>query len=535
MSSQGPVEAFPESVTASQERSHSRRSVSTCPVSPTSSQKSFASVHSGALTNSEGFSTAHQTRLSTSSPPVGDEDVACIPLEDSSNCYSHGSDTATTVDRSGSSEQHSNPFAAFPPLQDASDSEASSLFLKKLSACCTVYNFADADSCLAAKEGKRLALVELVDYINNTKNCFTDPAIKAIVDMISANIFRPLPASSTAPLQMGNVLEAEDEEPTWESAWPHLQLVYEIFLRFIVSNEVDPKAVKRHIDQRFILKLLDLFSSEDPRERDYLKTILHRIYGKIMALRSFIRKSIQHTFFFFVEEQDTHRGIAELLEILGSIINGFARPLKEEHKVFLEKSLIPLHKSRCLGSFTQQLTYCMAQYLEKDETLVEVVIMGLLKFWPATNTSKEVVFLHEIEELLEYAQPDEFRKIMCPLFRQIAQCIQSPHFQVAERVLFMWNNEYIVDLFNSNRQQLFPIVISALYRNSKDHWNSTVHGLTYNVSKLLAEVDPKLFDECSVRNLTLEEQLATERNERKSKWEALEAGFRQQKTSDCVS
>lgn len=32
-------------------------------------------------------------------------------------------------------------------------------------------------------------------------------------------------------------------------------------------------------------QFLELFSSEDPRERDYLKTILHRIYGKIMALR----------------------------------------------------------------------------------------------------------------------------------------------------------------------------------------------------------------------------------------------------------
>jgi hypothetical protein len=29
--------------------------------------------------------------------------------------------------------------------------------------------------------------------------------------------------------------------------------------------------------------------------------------------------------------------VAELLEILGSIINGFALPLKEEHKIFLLK------------------------------------------------------------------------------------------------------------------------------------------------------------------------------------------------------
>ena len=47
----------------------------------------------------------------------------------------------------------------------------------------------------------------------------------------------------------------------------------------MVSNETDPKVVKKYIDTQFLVRLLDLFDSEDPRERDYLKTILHRIYG----------------------------------------------------------------------------------------------------------------------------------------------------------------------------------------------------------------------------------------------------------------
>jgi serine/threonine-protein phosphatase 2A regulatory subunit B' len=42
---------------------------------------------------------------------------------------------------------------------------------------------------------------------------------------------------------------------------------------------------KKYIDNVFVLKLLELFDSEDPRERDYLKTILHRIYGKFMVGR----------------------------------------------------------------------------------------------------------------------------------------------------------------------------------------------------------------------------------------------------------
>lgn len=43
-------------------------------------------------------------------------------------------------------------------------------------------------------------------------------------------------------------------------------------------------------------QLLELFDSEDPRERDFLKTILHRIYGKFLGLRAFIRKQINNIF-----------------------------------------------------------------------------------------------------------------------------------------------------------------------------------------------------------------------------------------------
>ncbi|WZZ43057.1 hypothetical protein YC2023_039316 [Brassica napus] len=43
----------------------------------------------------------------------------------------------------------------------------------------------------------------------------------------------------------------------------------------------------------------------------------------------------------------------ELLEILGSIINGFALPLKEEHKFFLVRALVPLHKAKCASSCAQ--------------------------------------------------------------------------------------------------------------------------------------------------------------------------------------
>ena len=90
-----------------------------------------------------------------------------------------------------------------------------------------------------------------------------------------------------------------------------------------------------------------------------------------------------------------HNGVAELLEILGrfvlsflfysydrfrndrlidrSIINGFTLPLKPEHKEFLTQALIPLHKPRSLSTYHPQLSYCLAQFIEKDPSLTEEV------------------------------------------------------------------------------------------------------------------------------------------------------------------
>eukprot|EP00746_Dinoflagellata_sp_MGD_P154545 gnl/MRDRNA2_/MRDRNA2_84886_c0_seq1.p1 gnl/MRDRNA2_/MRDRNA2_84886_c0~~gnl/MRDRNA2_/MRDRNA2_84886_c0_seq1.p1 ORF type:complete len:475 (+),score=105.92 gnl/MRDRNA2_/MRDRNA2_84886_c0_seq1:120-1544(+) len=413
-----------------------------------------------------------------------------------------------------------NPFATLPKLREAPATERAELFRKKMQACSTVYDF-HQDSNQREKEAKRQTLLEIVEYVNNTRNCFNESLMQDVVQMVGSNIFRAI--VSTRRLE--SLYDPEDEEPMLEGAWPHLQIVYEFFLRFVVSNDVDPKIAKRFVDQTFVLRLLELFDSEDPRERDYLKTILHRVYGKFMALRSFIRRAIQHVFFKVIYECEMHNGVGELLEILGSIINGFALPLKEEHKDFLTKALIPLHKVKSLAMFHQQLSYCMAQYAEKDPRLTCDIVLAMLKFWPVTLTSKQVLFLNELEEILELMQPPEFHSVQEPLFQRIAQCIMCPHFQVAERTLFLWNNDYIVKLINQNRQQLYPLIIGALYKNSKKHWNQAVHGLTFNVLKLLMEADPALFDECSAQHRMEEEKDATKDKERSEKWSKLQSNY----------
>lgn len=505
-----------------------------------------------------------------------------------------------------------------------SDKDRQSLFIHKLGLCKERLNFADARLEFRQKELKRRTLVELVDYVNSASGMFTPEVYGPLVDMVSTNLFRALPLSTSGE----DSNDPEDDDPQLEPAWQHIQIVYELFRRFIVSHETDPRIAREYINETFILQLLDLFDSEDPREREYLKNILHRIYGKIMPLRQFIRKSITYVFHHYVYEVQNFNGVAELLEILGSVINGFALPLKEEHKQFLRKSLIPLHIPRGLTSYHVQLSFCVTQFVEKDASLAVDVIRGLCKYWPASYSRKEVsvyptpprkepstpttsdrktlwlspstlasipsgaipsriplgyrapvrqstwlnpngffkptgrfldcnpvtaafssltsfslplrrlpvrlwpyavvsllvqvMFLNELEELLELVDPEEVSTILEMMFKKITACIESQHFQVAERALFFWNNEYIVNLIVHHREVVVPIVFPALQRNAEGHWNRNVHSLSYNVQKLLAEMDPGLFEDCAIEYERQQRIRESEERQRRERWAVLE-------------
>lgn len=408
--------------------------------------------------------------------------------------------------------------APLPSFRDVPQSEKQNLFVQKLYLCAFPFDFSDPTSHVREKEMKRQTLLELVDYANTGTGKFTEPVSEDIVFMIGSNLFRSFPPIRSHEAEN---FDAEEEEPSLEPSWPHLQIVYEFLLRYVVSNDSDAKVAKKYIDQQFVLKLLELFDSEDPRERDYLKTILHRIYGKFMVHRPFIRKAINNVFYRFVFETEHHNGVAELLEILGSIINGFALPLKEEHKMFLQRALMPLHKPKCVAMYHQQLAYCVTQFVEKDGKLADPVLKALLKYWPVTNSQKEVLFLGELEEILELTQAPEFLKVMIPLCRQVSRCLNSQHFQVAERSLFLWNNEYVVSLVLQQRHQLLPIILPALEENA-NHWNPAVQGMSMSVRKMLQDQDEPLFEECKRKYDEEHQQKLAVLEARDKKWAVLQ-------------
>ncbi len=111
-----------------------------------------------------------------------------------------------------------------------------------------------------------------------------------VVQMFSLNMFRTLPPSSNPS---GAEFDPEEDEPTLEAAWPHLQLVYEFFLRFLESPDFQPNIAKRYIGKllaqvfRFVLFALEIFrfwSTEGPHNKASTNEGILPIVGNIIFL-----------------------------------------------------------------------------------------------------------------------------------------------------------------------------------------------------------------------------------------------------------
>lgn len=73
----------------------------------------------------------------------------------------------------------------------------------------------------------------------------------------------------------------------------------------------------------------------------------------------------------------------------------------------------------------------MKNYIEKSQLLIIPLIKGLLRYWPITCPAKEVIFITEIEEIIELmgSQAEtKFAEYGPDLLRRLLLTSQGMHY-----------------------------------------------------------------------------------------------------------
>lgn len=455
--------------------------------------------------SSSGRSSSGESRSSVSrgrSASPADAERRTSAKSKSSDRRGDDNDTAFTRNSSrlifkseGSASKIANAAQTLVRIAEAPPEQHDEMVMARLQDCSATLDY-HLKTDPKETEKRRQNLLELLEYIDGPLN-ISEVVMQELVVVLGRSIFRALQRRDRSPY---DIIDLEDDVPFLDPNWILLEPTYEILLRIVCNKDVEPKVLVQLLSKNFIAKVIKLVDSDDARERDYVKTIVLRIYGKCMTLRSFIRKSVQHLCLKATFETEVPNGVGELLELLAPIINAIKPPLRDEHKELMLKVILPLHRVKTFSTFYAQLVSCMTPFLDKDPSLASEVVAALLRLWPVAAATKQVLFLGELEQMLGRMQPVEFKRMQDAVVRRMALCIRCEHFQVAERALDFWKNERLVRQINENRKVWFPPIVSALYKNSRDYWHGNVYARTFEVLRQCSQVDPEFFDHCSAKH-----------------------------------
>lgn len=82
-------------------------------------------------------------------------------------------------------------------------------------------------------------MIELIDILDDgeiaEEYLHKEDILRSSMIMIEKNIFRTFANKNSKKSQLA---DPDEDEPHLEEAWPHLQLVYELFLKFMMSPTI---------------------------------------------------------------------------------------------------------------------------------------------------------------------------------------------------------------------------------------------------------------------------------------------------------
>jgi serine/threonine-protein phosphatase 2A regulatory subunit B' len=378
------------------------------------------------------------------------------------------------------------------------DQNQKASFIKKINLAKTVFDYSEENKDSKLKSERITAINELIEMLSDQRH-FSSlfiPHIEPVMEMITKNIFRPLPSLKKNNIKLAvSDTGVQDEEQESDPAWPHLRGIYEIFLQLIVNEACEVRTLKQFISLNFIQEFLQLFDSEENEERDFLKNILHRLYAKLVPRRKMIRKAITDNFHILIHEIHKFNGASELLDILASIISGFAVPLREEHVVFFKNIIIPLHKVQTSHTYFDNLIRCSMLFLTKDSSLAIPLLEGILKYWPFANFAKELLFLQELPEVLEFCDPPEkLKPLITKLFKRIVKCISGLHLQVADRAMCLFESESFIQIIKYYKSITFNMLVPVIVKLADNHWHKMLQESLSALKEILHKIDPSAYD-----------------------------------------
>lgn len=380
------------------------------------------------------------------------------------------------------SEENKIHFPSLPSLSSVTKEVVDSLFAKKVKLC--------FQQCDFSKGSPEIHISTKESILKELSTTISDPSIKIsdskenydlIFALISLHIFRspePIPKEwfSSSDYYFLN----DEYHP---KNFQHLNLIYEIAINFFKRQTFNIELAFELSGDLFKLCIF-LCRTIDDREQLKLAELITEIYSKMKPLRHFFLKVIKTAIIRVIYENDPFTSLKPILISLASIVAGFSikKSKKMTKKIEKEKKtsklkmslfydcLLPIHHLPYLAYYSTELAMSVAQFLEKDSSLVLPLFKELVSHWPHLQTRKQMIFIDEISWFASYIEDSFIIEAIHLIIPQLMTSLKSCNALVTGKILAMWEINDFVWLTVCKPEISYPLIVPSIYEVAYSYW-----------------------------------------------------------------
>ena len=292
------------------------------------------------------------------------------------------------------------------------------------------------------------------------KDTLNKRLFRGIVKMIKKHIFHRFP-------NIANIyVIGESMIPFFINNYYRLSRVY------FLLNSLIP-AVGAYIDENTLYRIVSLLESPCESEQNCVLKTIENFCMFIPHINDMIFPVMLKALNAFRDGCLLHTCVSPILIFLQNYLCEVNQPFDRSYFISFRSTVFPLIISPTIVDFYGQFYQYSQLFQSRDSTTAVWCIRFLFRHWPATNSHKQCIFLHQVQTCLAALDPIFLPALANALFDKIKESLVSINFKVALTAIGIISDEdFIKVLYNSTGAEVADLL--HFLKSMENHWNIDV-------------------------------------------------------------
>lgn len=265
--------------------------------------------------------------------------------------------------------------------------------------------------------------------------------------------------------------------------------IFTKIFELITSKCYSKSMFTREISDQDIFSLFHLLKSEDERERMNICNILINIYD---AYSIKIKYIVENELIQFYEDNRTHIGIEELLELLQLIIKN-----TKDDSFFYQVALRFLSIKNL--EYYKLITDIIYKYCSEDVKISNFTLNYIFVLYEKVDyINKPILVKLYFNIYIRWAKRIPFRGILNDMCFIINFGLSSEYHPLVEEVLKTLDSRIIKKIFSEYIDDILPKIFNNIYLLSKKYWYSKGKLRIFKYISILLSMNYACFEKCLI-------------------------------------